>query len=164
MASRQPKPRFLHATVGVGQKLYVWGGHGGHSAKIQTTTFECFDVCTETWQQPQLLQSSLYGMAVATDGESAYTFGGETESDSVYSLYRVDLRSLQCKEIIAANPFDSPKRSRSGMVYHEQQLVVHGGYDDQEPTDEMNVFDLDKCECRDSLCPGPGGLVHETWL
>ena len=50
------------------------------------------------------------------------------------------------------------------MVYHEQQLVIHGGYDDQEPTDEMNVFDLDKCECRDSLCPGPGGLVHETWV
>ena len=68
------------------------------------------------------------------------------------------MHSLQCKEIIATNPFDAPKRSRSGMVYHEQQLVVHGGYDDQKPTDEMNVFDLDKCECRDSLCPGPGGV------
>ena len=73
MATREPLPRRDHAAVGIGSKLYVWGGYGG-SSKIKTTALEIFDVtCATDWEQPQLLDGSnmpdgLWGMAVTSDG------------------------------------------------------------------------------------------------
>ena len=69
MATRQPLPRDRHAAVGIGSKLYVWGGYGG-SSKIKTTAVEVFDVTSLNWKQEALrdcdMPDGLQGMAVTT--------------------------------------------------------------------------------------------------
>lgn len=55
--ARQPLPRTNHAAVGVGSKLYVWGGDG-RSATIPTPTLEVFDVPSVSWEEPQRLHGS----------------------------------------------------------------------------------------------------------
>lgn len=148
--SREPHPRDSHAAVGIGQKLYVWGGYGG-SAKIRTTTIERFDVCFETWEEPRQLQRSLpdglSNMAVACDGERAFSFGGTIGTYPNYTylntLYEINLSTLQCKELLPRTPSQAPKKlSGSRMVYFNHKLIVHGGRTPQGATDELHVFDL----------------------
>ena len=82
MATRQPYPRAWHAAVGVGSKLYVWGGNSDRGPAIRTTALDIFDVPVMKWKEPQVLRGSavmpseLHSMAVTTDGETSYTFGG----------------------------------------------------------------------------------------
>lgn len=151
MASKEPQARYRHAAVCVGQKLYIWGGYGRAAAKIDTTAVERFDVLSGTWLQPDRLRGSLPdqlgGMAVATDGVTAYTFGGRTGSHSNYTYYdtihQIDLSTLECKELVPTNPSQAPKQKYgNGMVYFNQKLVVHGGQTDKDRTAELRVFDL----------------------
>ena len=57
MATRQPLSRYRHAVVGIGSKLYVWGGYRG-SSKIKSTAVEVFDVTCANWEEPQQLDGS----------------------------------------------------------------------------------------------------------
>lgn len=156
-SSMEPVPRYRHAAAGAGQKLYVWGG-SGHTAKVETTTIESFDVPSETWQQPQRLHGSLpdglRGMTVTSDGESAYSFGGSTEKDSsknleyYNTLYQINLSTLQSKELVPGASSNAPqKKSNSTIVYFDQKLVVHGGRSSGgDLTNELHVFDLKSSE------------------
>lgn len=148
MLSKQPQPRERHAAVGIGRNLYVWGGFGGKSASIQTATIETFDVHSETWQEAKELRCSLpanlRGMAVTTDGVTAYTFGGRTDHDAyLNTIYEINPRTLQCRELVAKNPSHTPKQAYgSGLLYFNRKLVVHGGRIGQDRTNELHVFDL----------------------
>lgn len=155
MSLRQPQPRENHAAVGVGKKLFVWAGDCG-SSKIQTTTVESFDVSSGTWEQPQRLHGSLpdglYGMAVASDGENAYSFGGRSGSHSKYTyyntLYEINLSTFECNELVPRDLSFAPKKKKgSGMVLFESKLVIHGGYTGQDWTDDLHVFDIRTSEC-----------------
>lgn len=146
--SREPLPRTRHAAVGVGKKLYVWAGYWAN----QATTIETFDVSSEVWEHPRQLRGTLpHGlghMAVATDGKSAYQFGGACVSrrySSLSSLYQIDLSTLQCRELVPRRSFPVPKRG-SRMVYFNQKLVVHGGFVNRNVVDELKVFDLKMSE------------------
>ena len=150
MASREPLARIRHAAVRVGQKLYIWGGYG-RAAKVDTTTVESFDVLSGTWLQPNHLRGSLpdqlCGMAVTTDGVSAYSYGGRTGSapnHTYYStVYQIDPSTLECKELVPSNPSQAPKQTYgNGVVYFNQKLVVHGGQMDRDRTAKLHVFDL----------------------
>lgn len=143
----------------MGHKLFVWGGDGG-SPGIQTTTIESFDVTSEAWDPPRQLSCSLpnglYGMAVTTDGESAFFFGGVTLNSRVPSskpaserftysntLYQVNLSTLQCKELVPKTPSHAPKGvSGGGMVCFNHRLVLYGGYTGRERVDKVYVFDI----------------------
>lgn len=145
--SRQPQSRYLHAAVGVGQRLYVWGGKSISS--MQTTTIESFDVSLEMWEKPQQLQDpllpdGLYGMAVVSSGKNAYSFAGRTRSRSYFNtLYQIDLATLKCRELVQASSSQAPKKTcGSAMVHFKDMLVVHGGYTGEERVDELHVFDL----------------------
>lgn len=156
MSSREPQPRSSHAAVGIGRKLYVWGGKGDPSqASIQCTTIESFDVLSETWQPPKEvdcpLPSTLLSMAVATDGESAYFFGGSPElhtySNTVYWVEPSTGRG-QCWELVPRNPSEAPRKGcGAGMVCYNYKLVVYGGFDGKECTNELRVMDLGTSEC-----------------
>ena len=158
MSLRQPQPRESHAAVAVGEKLFVWAGDCG-STKIQTTTIESFDVPSGIWEQPQQLHGSLpdglYGMAVASDGKSAYTFGGRSGSHPNYTyyntVYQINLSTLECSELVPKDLSFAPKKSYgSGMVLFNDKLVVHGGYTGQDWTDDLHVFDIKTSECESS--------------
>lgn len=147
MSSREPQPRHDHAAVGVGQKLYVWGGRG-RSPENQTDTVEVFDVPSVAWQHAEKLRGSLvpgnmWGMAVATDGESAYFFGGSTNKGTYFdTLFKVDLSTLRCEELKTGKSSSAPKKARDGgMVYFNHKLVIHGGYTGKH-TGDLHIFDL----------------------
>ena len=154
MSFKEPQPRALHSAVGVGQKLYVWGG-GGFSS-IKAALIETFDVPSLAWQQPKMLHGSqlpddMRGMAVASNGESAYFFGGRTDLSTYFNtLFEINLSTLLCTELGNKASSTAPKKTcYSGMLYFDQKLVVHGGYTGQDETDDLRVFDLrtSKCAC-----------------
>jgi len=163
MASKRAEPskRQGHAAVSFGQKLYVWGGEGGSSKTIPTTTVQTFGVSSETWEQHRRMQGflpdNLCNMAVASDGEIAYFFGGRSGSRDKYtytdSLCKLNLSTLQCTKLVARNHTHAPeKKSHSGMVYFNKALVIYGGYTavtGHEQTDELHVFDLRTSECEE---------------
>ena len=163
MSSRQTQPsgRDRHAAVGIGHKLYVWGGDGGDDM-IPATTIESFDVFSEAWQQPQQLSGdlvdTLWDFAVTTDGESAYFFGGWTHSDDTLDgfdecsrLYKVDLSTLECRELVPGYPSYTPTQAHgNAMVYFNKKLILYGWWEDRDRTDDrLHVFDLTTGECRD---------------
>ena len=157
MATRQPLPRERHAAVGIGSKLYVWGGEGDFS-KIKTTALEIFDVTSVQWEQPQLLNGSsmpdgLQAMAVTSDGETAYCCCGLTDSFPTYTYYNTvfEISPSQhlCQELQPASPSDAKPQRTSGsrVVRFQDKLVLFGGYTGQRWTNELHVFDLKKSEC-----------------
>ena len=153
MSTRKPLARFKHAAVGIENTLYLWGGCST-SAKIQTSILESFDVPFGTWEYPHELRGGipdcLNEMAVATDGEYAYTFGGQTgysPGTYVNTLYRIDPITLGCRRLVPGNPSHAPKAVVSSrMVHFKDNLVVHGGFDEENSTNEVHLFDLRKSE------------------
>jgi len=111
MSSRQPPPRRHHVAVGVGQKLYIWGGEGD-LLKIQPTSIESFSVLLDTWERPQQLHGSLpdslYDVAYTSDGQIAYFFGGRDGSQYIHTLYEIDLSTQNCRQLIPTNPSRAP--------------------------------------------------------
>lgn len=161
MSSRQPQPRDDHAAVGVGQKLFVWGGDG-RSPKNQTRTVKIFDVPSMAWQQPENLRGSqvpdkCWDMAIATDGESAYSFGGSTNKDTYFdTVFKVDLSTLLCEKLTTGESSSAPKKAQKGcMVYFNHKLIVHGGYSG-EPTGQLHTFDLKTGEWHVCILGGEG--------
>ena len=113
--AREPQARDGHAAVGVGQTLYVWGGDGGGTS-VQASTVECLDVPSATWQEPRQLRGHplphrLHSMAVTTDGERAYSFGGVTGSDKSNAVYEVNMTSLECRNWLLLAPRLFPAKS-----------------------------------------------------
>ena len=161
MATRQPLPRADHAAVGIGSKLYVWGGNGG-SSQIKSTALEIFDVASLKWE----VQQALYGcdipdglrcMAVTSDGETAYCCCGVTGSHPNYTYYNTafEITPSQhlCKELQPTSPSLMPqKTSSSRVVRFQDKLILFGGYTGRTRTNELHVFDLKKSECE--LCMG----------
>ena len=158
MATRQPLPRTRHAAVGIGRKLYVWGGYGG-SSKIKTTALETFDVTSVQWEQQQLLNGSsmpdgLDGMAVTSDGETAYCCCGRTGSypyTYYNTVFEITPSQHLCKELQPTSPSLMPeKTSGSRVVRFRDKLILFGGLTGQRWTNKLHVFDLKKSECE--LC------------
>ena len=154
MTARQPQPRAKHAAVGIGHKLFVWGGQGD-STKIQTTTLESFDVLSEAWDPSRELRyplpDGLMSIAATTDGESAFFLGGAIPASKGFTysntLYQVNLSTLQCRELVPRTPSRAPdKACQFGMVYCNHKLVVYGGYTGRERGNKVYVFDLKTSE------------------
>ena len=156
MAARQPLPRDRHAAVGIGRKLYVWGGYGG-SSKIKTAALETFDVTSVQWEQSQLLNGSslpdgLRDMAVTSDGKTAYCCCGQTGSTYYNTVFEITPSQHLCKELQPTSPSDARPQgtSGSGVVRFQDKLILFGGSTGQRLTNELHVFDLQKSECE--LC------------
>ena len=106
--------------------------------------------------KPQQLHGSqlpdgLWDMAVTSDGEIAYTFGGRTGSypDCTYynTLYQINLSTMKCTELVPRSGSNPPmKACGSRMIYFSGKLVVYGGYTGRDWTDQLRVFDLRKGE------------------
>lgn len=157
MASKEPQRRESHAFIGVGQKLHIWGGFSGRNAstpvdaKVQT-----FDVVSQTWEPPRDIRgycpNGLYNMAVTSDGEKGYTFGGTTwasgSPNKVYynNVYEFDPATFECRELVARNAGRAPRNTAgSDMVFYDQKLVIYGGRTGSGASavqDLLCVFDL----------------------
>ena len=155
---REPQARCWHAAVSSNRHMLVWGGYGGISVRIETSTVEIFDVISATWRDPrqlsgQSLPDDLYGAAIAQDGDKTYSFGGRTGSTRINDLLEIDLTSLKCGHLVPAAGSAPPPRARYGsaMVYYRRNLVTYGGFTGDGWSDELHVFDLNKSEWYESL-------------
>ena len=135
-----------HAAVGVGQTLLVWGGDGVE----ETSLVERFDVVSTTWRDARRLQGDslpvgLRYMAVTSDGETGYVFGGDYSGGRSDKLFAINLTSLECRELVPSpqSSYSPGPRIVSAMVYSEGRLVMYGGFRSNR---EVEVFDLNKSE------------------
>ena len=152
IARAEPSARYGHAAVGCGSNMFVWGGKGGGGSVVSSSVVERFNVQSTSWQESrqlrgQSLPDGLRSMAVASDGERAYYFGGYVDglSQRYNSLYVLDLSSMQCRQMATGG--ESPTaRSLSAMVHYRRLLVVYGGSTGSGASDELFVFDLDTSE------------------
>ena len=149
----EPSARWGHAAVGCGNNMFVWGGNGVGGSVVSSSVVERFNVQSTSWQEPrqlrgQSLPDRLRFMAVASDRETAYYFGGCVgggNQQRCNSLYVLDLSSMQCRQMATGG--ESPTaRSLSAMVHYRRQLVVYGGLTGNGASDELFVFDLDSSE------------------
>ena len=151
LRTAEPSARHSHAAVGCGGNLFVWGGYGGSSSPVPSSVLERFNVVSTSWLEPrqlrdQSLPDGLHRMAVTSDGEKAYFFGGMDESgERNNSLYCLDLSSLVCRKIVPSSESPSP-RDDSAMVHYRRKLVLYGGDTGRSTPDELFVFDLDTSE------------------
>ena len=154
LRTAEPSARYGHAAVGCGGNLFVWAGNGGPGSPVPSSVLERFNVVSASWQEPrqlrgQSLPDGFNSMAVTSDGEKAYFFGGVDESDTPHnSLYCLDLSSFLCQIIVPTAASESPSpRDDSAMVYYRRKLVLYGGdTGGGSPSDELFVFDLDTSE------------------
>ena len=152
MSTKQPQPRHYHAAFGVGSKHFLWGGDG--SPAIQTAQIENFEISSAKWQEPLLLKGSLpwslYGMAVTTDGDSAYSFGGYVGATRTNSIYEINTRTLECRHVLPTSSYSPPGVAFSSILLYNEQLVACGGYTAKGLTNDLYIFDLQKGECGNS--------------
>ena len=157
LRTAEPSARYGHAGVGCGGNLFVWAGKGG---PVSSSVLERFNVVSTSWQEPrhlrgQSLPDGLRLMAVTSDGERAYCFGGVDGSEERHnSLYCLDLSSLLSRLIIPTTASESPSpRTSSAMVHYRGKLVLHGGDTGAgSASDELFVFDLDTSEAYLEYC------------
>ena len=149
--AKQPQGRSYHAAFGVGSKHFLWGGDG---SAVQTAQIETFDVSSAKWQEPLLLKGSppgrLYGMAVTTDGDSAYSFGGYVGSTRTNSIYEINTRTLECRHVLPTSSYSPPGVAYGSILLCNEQLVACGGHTDKGRTNDLYIFDLRKGECGNS--------------
>ena len=155
LRTAEPSARRNHAAVGFGANLFVWAGDGGPGSPVPSSVVERFNVVSTSWQEPrqlrgQSLPDGLRRMAVTSDGEKTYCFGGLVgplgSRQSHNSLYCLDLSSLVCRVIVPSSESPSP-RYDSAMVHYRRKLVLYGGYTGGgSVSDELFVFDLDTSE------------------
>ena len=149
MSSREPKARAWHAAVGVGDKLFIWGG-GGDSTIIQTTTLEAFNVESLSWEQTRQLNGSLpdslCSAAVTNEKENFYSFGGYTlPGHYVDTLYEINPSTLLCRELVPNSSSQAPEKQQgSRSVYFKNKVVVYGGNTGMGRPDDLHIFDLEK--------------------
>jgi len=149
--SREPRPRHYHAAFGVGSKHFLLGGF---RSSIQTAQIETFDVSSTKWQEPLVLkgpppdrQSSI---AVTTDGNSAYSFGGCVGHTPTNSIYEINIRTLECRHVLPTSSYSPPGVVYSSILLYNEQLVACGGQTAERRnyglTNDLHVFDLRKRE------------------
>ena len=150
----EPLPRERHAVVAVGSKLHMWGGNAGSDVKSRemTQSVEVFDITKELWERKKIMHGNptpgLWNTAYAVVGTCLFVFGGFDGKSRYNSLYKLDLKIFQWKQVRASNPSNGPQR-KSGcrmVSYGENKLVVFAGDTDNGRTDELHIFKLDTGE------------------
>ena len=156
--SAEPVARFYHAAVGLGQNKLVLAGDTAEGSSVPSSVVEKFNVRSTVWQDPQMLGGQFTlpegydSMAVASDGERAYLFGGligpRGAQQRSNAIFCVNLLSLKCEEIVPAPTAQAPlPRSGSAMVHYKRKLVIYGGSTGPgRMSNELLVFDLDTSE------------------
>lgn len=171
----EPDPRWGHASVAHGPKVYVWGGRledfSPSSRKTYATVVNVFDVNTELWEQKPTGGSAppgLYNNAHAELGGYLYIYGGFDGHHTYNTLHQLDLTYTQWKALAKpqANPSNVPmKMTGCGMVgFGDHTLVLFGGFG--TPSCEVHLgytFHRQTDQAGNSGTPIAKGWTNEIW-
>ena len=144
-----------HAAFAVGHNMFMWGGT--EESSIDPSVVECFNVLSTSWEQPRRLLNVAppFGysfMAVASDGENSYLFGGTKKSEELFNeIYEIHMPSLKCRKLVPAADSITNTKGLSALVSVNQTLISYGGVIDLPHAmpallKELFVFDLIKSE------------------
>ena len=145
MSGRRPVARSYHAAFGIDQTMLAWGGKDG--GRHVTATVDSFDVQSLTWKEQRQLRGDplpcgLANVAVASDGRKAYLFGGVSLKGYEDKAFSVDLRTLECRELLQGSYVRPRGREHSRMVFCGGRLVAYGGLSARGVSNILYVFDF----------------------
>ena len=133
----EPSPRFSHSAAPVGERCYLRGGYvqdfSASGRRKLTSTVEIFDPHLETWVEHPTTgvpPPGLYDGACTSLLDSLYWFGGWDGSSRYNSLHRLDITTLEWKELLPLNQIFGPMRKDGCVIvpFLQDQLAVFGGY------------------------------------
>ena len=171
----EPKPRYYHYAGAVGGELFVFAGRTTDFYKTKeelSSTIEVFDQYLEQWRQLKTRGSPPKGLfaggcCVSRNGD-LYVYGGWDGSSRRGELYK--LSSLKWSQLSGESDVHGPmKKVSCGMTcFNKNKVAVIGGFGplpaslqpgatfikDKDKrfaygegrTDEVHVFDTDKCK------------------
>ena len=146
----EPPAREFHAALGIGQNMLNMFICAGSGYGVESSVVHKFNLASTSWQEPRrlinrTLPDGYYGMAVASDGENSYLFGGFVgplgSEQSCNKIYKINI-SLECKELAPATSVAPTGRGYSGLVCANRSLISYGGYTGSIALNDLFVFDL----------------------
>ena len=165
--SSVPSPRSSHFSAGGNRSTFYWGGATWDEAKESffpvtdleylyalevvgnyLYAFEVFglDLATDKWKKHLLKGQHPPGVckgACAVVGDCLYLYGGkDKEGKHTGSLFELNLSTKSWRELSRPGTDGPKKKSFSGMVAYNSTLIIHGGFADGGPTNELHKFDL----------------------
>ena len=161
----EPLLRVNHFAALAKDKLYVWGGITEDFAKKRAelkSRVEIFDISLESWDKIAAKGSPPPGLcegACASSGQYIYTYGGGYDGESLQgTLNHLDTKTYTWKQLSPHTNGGPMKKSRCGMVFYQNKLVLFGGYIGVPPTghtqpgasykdgrtNELHVFDMEE--------------------
>ncbi len=162
-----PSPRSGAASVVVDNKLYVFGGYGGGTGRLDD--FYSFDFLTSTWEQVEVLGNvkpgcrENNGVVISDSSRSIILFGGYNGSNWLNDLWKFDIDTKRWTCIqetgsssgideanagisFGGNPVAAAARKRPTprfgyvSVVHNNKLILWGGFDGAGWMNDMYVF------------------------
>ena len=132
-SSYEPLPRHLHSAAQVQENTYLWGGLTQEiSDSSRTDVINIFDSHTEIWEERSTTgvppPGQYYGSSALVCGD-LYYFGARDGRTFYNSVHKLQLSTLEWKEIVKSNPARGPlPKVGCGMVAYQQQLALIGGF------------------------------------
>mmetsp|Transcript_67271 Transcript_67271/g.194549 ORF Transcript_67271/g.194549 Transcript_67271/m.194549 type:complete len:622 (-) Transcript_67271:341-2206(-) len=168
-----PPPRSGAASVVVAGKLYMFGGYGGGTGRLDD--FYSFDFRTQSWEEVKVIGNERpgcrenNGVVISDDSSNIFLFGGYNGTSWLNDLWKFDIEKnkwtciQESSDVTVAgemNALDHESESlqaaasrvrgrkpsqRFGYVsvIHNNKLVLFGGFDGSRWLNDMFVFDFE---------------------
>ena len=138
----QPLRRSRHFSATVGIKAFLWGGTTSSPDKTELKYPYFYDFPEGRWTkkvpsgtQPQGYHSG----SCSSAGNCIYLYGGQSEQgENQGSLFEFSSETLSWKKLEDSSTPGSPLKKRCcGMITHGEDLIIFGGYANDDPADPV---------------------------
>ena len=131
----------------IDSKVFIWGGElSAGKDTSHLNNLYVIDTLRETWKPCPITGKHPQGYKFCSSTQSGnvlYVYGGDDNNDRTGLLFSLDLDLALWKELSSHVHNGPRKKVASGMVVHEDKIIIFGGLtDDVEYTNELHVFDL----------------------
>eukprot|EP00980_Cylindrotheca_fusiformis_P017849 scaffold5653_cov147-Cylindrotheca_fusiformis.AAC.11 len=168
-----PPPRSGAASVVVQGKLYMFGGYGGGTGRLDD--FFSFDFRKNVWEEVHIVGDTKpgcrenNGVVISDSSKSIYLFGGYDGSAWLNDLWKFDIEShrwtcIQKSSVIHDSDESLNSDAMRGnvpsprfgyvSVVHNDKLVLFGGFDGSRWLSDMYVFDFQTKQWREVAAKG----------
>jgi len=138
-----PSARACHTMSRVGRKIYLFGGYNGSSC---FSAVEILDLDTMTWIQPTVtgnIPTARNAHTMTVVGKLIYLFGGHSGYRHLNDMHIFDTSKLEWStpaDIVGTIP--PGLRGHSATLVGSNQIVLFGGYDGRNRSNELYLFDI----------------------